>query len=228
MAGFIPRGLTAASVTLSAFGNGTFVTAEGTPLPVGSVIRLGTFVDFGVASDPSSTFTELWNAFRPLGEGVGVVSQPGAPDPNGTLVVNQPTPPNEPGSTFGSIEEITISGALPDSVFVEGQDLVLWVFDTTDPTKLDQTNGRFGIFGATSAAGWTYSTSELTAPFLDVGALKVDAITDYLIAYRGWRDLVSESLQLAPEPTSAMLAMVGLALLAATGRRRARGAGCRE
>ncbi len=130
----------AGTVTLTSVGGSQFVAQNGTALPAGCSVRIGSFNLPASTIATTRDYKLLLNAFKPLAEGTvggGTAQQVGGS--GGTLVTN-----NFPatGQVFGQISGISDSYAVP------GTQLYAWVFDAATPEAAQQ----WGIF---TAGTWT-------------------------------------------------------------------------
>jgi hypothetical protein len=128
----------AGSVSVSTFGGRLLAASDGSVLPEGCLVRVGTFNlpsatrDATLASTKDYHLLKSW--FRPLGEsipGAGSVQQAGSAS---SAMVTNGFPAD--GETFGTLAGISSGYLAP------GTQLYLWVFDAAAPESASQ----WGIF----------------------------------------------------------------------------------
>ncbi len=200
--------------------NRVFADESGTPLPDGSLIRVGTFTD-GLTTNrailESGTFAQLDMIFTPLAEdairptGVGVVGQSvpplvPAPTPDILVVNGTGTTGLVPGAALGSIAAITS----PPPGIGDTDQLYLWVLTTSDLSAHSAPGVHSGIFTSQTSPEWKFKASNGIA----TNALRGDDVG--LEAIRG---MVTDGVLLVPEPSTALLGGI-FALLALCRRRR--------
>ena len=205
------------------FSNGTaiFTNSLGVALPTGSLVRVGTFDESGGNRSilDSSTDFDMVNAlFTPLAEGIlnaGTVTQALNPLVPTNFTVNVPG-----GQAVGSIADWTTT------YMAAGTQLYLWVFNSGAAASGDtgavensdyQAATEWGIYTNPDSNLW-----ELPDPgSLQNASLLGNSVTDSIFGSTDNSGSPAEvrTAQLVPEPSRAILALLGFSVCALRRRR---------
>lgn len=150
--------LQAGTITLSSVGGAKFTTKNGTALPAGCAVRLGTFSLPDETRDAvlnsQGDYAWLKSVFSPLAEGFVGAGAADQADGAGTVLRANGFP--AAGDLFGSITNISAAYLPP------GTRLYVWVFNHADPDQATQ-------WGLYTAPEWT-APPELGNRTLNTGA----------------------------------------------------------
>jgi hypothetical protein len=198
------------SVTVTTGTSAKYATSDGNLLPVGCVVRIGTFDTSGgnlATLQTSNDFLNVDALFTPLGEGIagaGSILETGATGNN--LVINWTT------GTLQMSGQITGINA---SYLSTGAPLYAWVFNTVDPT----TATEWGIFAA--PAFWSFPT-EFTATTLSTRRVSdvIRGNATGLVTDPASQLQLSSVVTPVPEPSGLLLlSFVGLGAIMRRSRR---------
>ncbi len=185
--------------------------AQTSPLAAGSVVQVGFFLGIDATTNPSTFTEEQWNTFTPI---VGI----GSLNPMQTLAIR-----------FANVDNPSVFGGA--FAFTDADDTP---FGTTDPIRLgfrifdseDPTQGEFNTVSNFEDA-WVLTNQNQQdtdqGPILRIGRSAGDTTPGDSNPRLAWQDDSSPfatTIQVVPEPSTSLTALLGLGLLIGARRRK--------